>query len=190
MAQSHPQKGDRLLDVGCGVGGFLTICREAGLDVSQQAVDLARDILPDVPIHCGTLAEAPWPALTFTAITIWEVIEHVEDPLATICAAEKLLKTGGVLAISTPDWGSRYVRCHPSPTWWPPFHIWFFREKSLRALLTMSEMQVTSVRRMPVPWGVTKWPRRKRILALPWLAWCGIVRREGGGRLWATAKKI
>lgn len=53
----------RLLEVGCSIGRFLLACKKvgwnvSGLDISEQAVSLAREVIPDGDIHCGVLTEA------------------------------------------------------------------------------------------------------------------------------------
>ena len=161
----------------------------AGLDISCRAVDLAKQIVPNAEFHCGRLSDAPWPENTFQAVTIWEVIEHVSDPLAMVTRAGELLTPGGILAISTPDWGCWAVRSHTAPNYWPPYHVWFFSGPSLQALLERAGLEVTSLRRNPFAWSETLWPKLKRYVALPWLLWRGVVRGEGGGRLAIMSRK-
>lgn len=188
------QPKGRLLEVGCSVGRFLLACKRAdwhvsGIDISKQAVKLARELMPNDDIRLTTLTDELWPPETFDSIVFWEVIEHMGNPFETLCIARKLLKNGGELVLSTPDWDSWFIRHHPQENYWPPIHIWFFTEMSMRLLLKKAGMTAVSVQRKPIPWGETKWPIWKRIFALPWLFWLGIILRQGGGRFVITAKK-
>jgi len=194
LRKARPAGGGRMLDIGCSTGGFLLACRGAGwrvagLDISSRAVELARELVPDGEFHCGELGGAPWPAGTFEAATSWEVIEHVSDPLAMVVQAGTLLAPGGTLTVSTPDWGSWAIRRHKAPNYWPPYHLWFFGGRSIRALFKRAGLEVTALVRNRIAWSETGWPRRKRWLALPWLLWRGVARGEGGGRLVVTGRK-
>lgn len=187
--------GGKLLEVGCSVGRFLYACKNAGwdvsgLDISQRAVELAQQVLHESQIHCGTLDKTPWPDNTFDMITIWEVIEHVHDPLAMVRNAARLIKAGGYLAVSTPDWGAWAVRRHPKENYWPPFHLLFFNEQSIRKLMSLAGLEIVTIVRNTIPWSETCWPKWKRLAALPYLFTRGVVLGEGGGRLVVKARKL
>ncbi|MFL5675653.1 MAG: class I SAM-dependent methyltransferase, partial [Chloroflexota bacterium] len=96
----------RLLDVGAGIGTFLAIARDSGwtvegTEVSTTAVAYARD-LHDVALRLGTLEEAG-PDGPFDAITLWHVIEHVPDPVATLRACHDRLAGDGTLILAMPN---------------------------------------------------------------------------------------
>lgn len=189
-----PYGKKELLEVGCGNGRFLLACSKIGwhvhgLDISEKAIELARGILPENDIKSGSLEGRSWPDQTFDTITMWELIEHVDDPYKTVSKAKDLLQDNGLLAISTPDWDSWATRRHPDVNRWPPFHIWFFNESSIKALLKRAGMKVVSMQRNIFPWSETSWPKWKRLIALPWLVWLGVVLGQGGGRLVIWAKK-
>ena len=80
-----PTPGDcRLLDVGCHIGVFLEIAREQGWEVwgvepSSWAAEQAR--ARGLMVTTGTLKEARFPSDFFDVVTMWDVIEHLTDPL-------------------------------------------------------------------------------------------------------------
>jgi len=194
LERKIPPSNGRLLEVGCSIGRFLLACKKAkwnvsGIDISEEAVKLARQVVPDIDVRCGVLTAESWPAEAFHSIVAWEVIEHMENPFEMLCAARKLLRPEGELVLSTPDWGSWFIRHNLKESYWPPIHVWFITEKSLSLLLKRAGLKIVSVQRKPIPWGETYWSKWKRILALPWLMWLGIVLRQGGGRLIVIAKK-
>ncbi len=97
----------RLLDVGCAIGIFLAIAQNAGwqvagVDVSEYAVRRAREMF-SVDARHGALDQAGFPDGHFDVVTMWDVIEHVEDPVALLRDAARVLKPGGLLLVNTPN---------------------------------------------------------------------------------------
>jgi 2-polyprenyl-3-methyl-5-hydroxy-6-metoxy-1,4-benzoquinol methylase len=97
-----------LLDVGCGIGNFLVAAREAGwqaagIEVSEKAAAIARRRGLDV--ETTRLEESRRPAGMFDAVTLWDVIQHLEDPAVTLRAVHEKLRPGGVVFLETPDEG-------------------------------------------------------------------------------------
>lgn len=90
----------RLLDFGCGWGEFLSICRCFGFDAVGIDRSQARRTA-QATIH-ASVEELPTKA-TFHAITMFEVLEHLDAPLAVLRTLTARLVTGGVLVLETPD---------------------------------------------------------------------------------------
>lgn len=98
--------GNKLLDVGCGNGGFLTLARSAGwdvvgLDFDPSAVKVARSRGLDV--RQGSVDVLDPAKESFDGITLSHVIEHVHDPLAVLHQCHALLKPGAWIWIETPN---------------------------------------------------------------------------------------
>lgn len=130
----------RLLDIGCGTGVFLDAARRngwsvRGIEVSKYAAAEARR--RGLPVFCAPLDEVPLQAAAFDCVTLWDVIEHVPDPLNVLCRAAQALRPGGVLALSTGDITSLCARLSGSR--WHlfnlPEHLFFFTPACLRAML-------------------------------------------------------
>lgn len=121
----------RLLDVGCAAGFFLAEARVhyevQGVELSAWSSGYARDVL-GLPVFTGTLHQAALPAAHFDVITLWDVIEHVPDPVPLLAEAARLLKPGGRLVLTTGDWDSAYARSKGAD--WhlaaPPWHLTLF----------------------------------------------------------------
>lgn len=138
----------RLLDVGCATGVFLEVAREEGwtgegMDISEFA--LARTRAKGFTAHRGTLPGIDLPEAQYDVVTLWDVIEHVPDPAATLGACRRLLKPGGLLAISTPDAGSLLARVLRGR--WLGFrsideHLYFFTRSTMSAMLVKEGFEV------------------------------------------------
>jgi 2-polyprenyl-3-methyl-5-hydroxy-6-metoxy-1,4-benzoquinol methylase len=150
----------RLLDIGCGVGDFLVVARDAGFDVhgvdlSSGAARLA-ERYHQLEVTVGDFKSENRERY-FEAITIIGVLEHVRDPSDLLRHAGRLLAPGGVLLIYTPVWGvydrissglARLTRGH-----WSRLidrrinaaHLQIFPQRALRRLVEANGLKVTQV---------------------------------------------
>ena len=131
--------GRRLLDVGAYIGVFVEIAREMGWDAegiepSSWAVAHARE--RGLPVAKGTLGSGGFPDESFDVITLWDVIEHFDDPTMELRHVLRLLKPGGIVVIHTIDIGSITARVMGGG--WPflmEMHIRFFSRATMRDML-------------------------------------------------------
>ena len=96
----------KLLDVGTGFGFFLVEMKKrgweaAGVDISQKAMDYARDVL-GLTILPGPLEKADFPDNHFDAVTAFYVVEHLSHPMAFLRECYRILKPGGLLLLRYP----------------------------------------------------------------------------------------
>lgn len=100
--------GGRLLDVGCATGQFLAEMEIGkgwecyGVEPVLYAAAIARQNT-HAAIFDGTLLDANYPNDFFDVVTLWDVLEHISDPLSVIRETRRILKPGGVLIMCTPD---------------------------------------------------------------------------------------
>jgi SAM-dependent methyltransferase len=129
----------RLLDVGCAFGLFLRCAADAGWTVvgvepAKTLCDEGRKVLAGRgELICATLQGACLPLSSFDAVTLWDVLEHVRDPIQFMGACGLLLKPGGHLFVNVPDLNSLQARVFGAR--WPlllPEHLNYFSRKSLR----------------------------------------------------------
>jgi uncharacterized protein (TIRG00374 family) len=145
----------RLFEIGCAYGLFLERARDRGFDVaglefSPVAARTASERL-GVPIHQGEVVDLDGEG-GFDAVAAWDVIEHVPDPAAFLGAARRLLRNGGVVALSCPYFDSIPARVLRS-RWWtlkPHKHIWHFTAAGLRRTLVEAGLEPVTLVRNPL----------------------------------------
>jgi len=115
--------GDRVLEMGCGVGAVLGVLlqeypgiRIAGIDLEEKQVEAARRHLaelgsPDADLRVGSALESPWPEGTFDHVVMMWILEHLEDPGAVLREAHRVLKSGADVVLHETDYTS--FRVHP-----------------------------------------------------------------------------
>ena len=128
----------RILDVGCASGIFLQHAANAGwqitgLEPSTELYLQARERLAGRgDVHACILEHARLEP-GFDAITLWDVLEHVPDPLGFLTTCRRLLKPGGHLFLNVPDLDSLQARILRRR--WPLLlaeHLNYFNRGSLR----------------------------------------------------------
>ncbi|MBM4466075.1 MAG: class I SAM-dependent methyltransferase [Chloroflexi bacterium] len=138
----------RILDVGCGVGHFLSGMRQRGwqafgTEISERAAAYARERF-GLEVLVGELEEAKFPAAYFDAVTLWHVLEHLHDPLATLVELFRLLKDDGLLVFSIPNWDS--VDAKLFGEFWVgldmPRHLYTFPRPALEKLLAKTGFKI------------------------------------------------
>jgi SAM-dependent methyltransferase len=130
-----------LLDVGCGRGDFLAVARErgwkaAGLDISPVAARRAATTA-GVSVYEGELTDPPRSELgPVDVVTLWDVLEHLTDPLAALAAVPRWLRPGGLLVVQTQN--ARSVTAAWMGRRWEQFvefHLYHFSSRTLRRAL-------------------------------------------------------
>lgn len=138
----------RILDVGCSTGIFLDAMREAGWDtlgveIAPDAVAYARDRL-NLNVLAGQLLDHELPFESFDAVTFWDVLEHTFDPFENLKEANRLLKIGGIIALTIPNWESidRKLFGQAWIGFDSPRHLYVFPRETLFRMLVESGFQL------------------------------------------------
>jgi len=126
----------RVLDVGCGLGEALGYHRARGCEA--HGVEADRNIARvaerhGLDIKVGLFDAANYEPASFDVVTLDQVIEHMPDPQAVLQGVHRVLKTNGMLVLSTPNangWGAR-VFGQRWIHWHAPYHLQFFSAQSL-----------------------------------------------------------
>ena len=144
----------RLLDVGCSSGAFLRAAvklgfQAQGVEPAPQAAAAAQ--AAGLNVRQGMLHEAGYADGQFDAVTLLEVIEHLQQPLDVLRECRRILRPGGILLIGTGNaasWsmaamGARWeyldIAKHGG-------HVSFFNPGSIATLAQRSGFAVKAVR--------------------------------------------
>jgi SAM-dependent methyltransferase len=131
----------RLLDVGCGHGLLLDEARRrgyevTGLELSASSAAYAREVL-GLDVRQQALSEFEDDGGGFNVVVLADVLEHLDDPVASLEQCQELLAAGGVLCVVTPDPSSRTARL-AGRRWWGylPAHTYLLPRYTLRELMS------------------------------------------------------
>ncbi len=130
-----------ILDIGAANGYFLMLAKERGWDVygveiSDYAASQAKE--KGLNVFTGVIKNADFKPESFDVITMWDVIEHLADPIKEISVIASLIKPNGLLVINTPDGDSFFARAI-GKRWHqliPPEHLFYFNPYALELFLS------------------------------------------------------
>jgi len=140
----------RLLDVGCSNGAFIfTAARQGllceGVEPAKEAALAAQRA--GLKVHHGFLEQCRLPDESYDVITLFEVIEHLKNPVELLQECNRLLKKNGIMVIRTANTDSWTVRILKGE--WHYFnigrhggHISFFCKKSIAALSRLTRFKI------------------------------------------------
>jgi SAM-dependent methyltransferase len=143
-------KGVRMLEIGCADGRFLKLARRGGFDVSGvEMSDLMRERCRQ-NLACSvypSIEELPRDAPPFDCVVAFEVIEHTADPIGFIKQVRELTAPGGLIALSTPNFGCDSAMRSPQEFihFSPPAHVCYFDSATLCACVRMAGLQAVQI---------------------------------------------
>jgi 2-polyprenyl-3-methyl-5-hydroxy-6-metoxy-1,4-benzoquinol methylase len=141
-----PAEGRSLLDVGAYTGVFVQIAMKHGWDawgLEPSAWAVAQARAQGRQMHQGTLKDADIPPASFRVVTMWDVIEHVTDPLSTLKAAWRVLEPGGLLVVHTMDLNSAFARVMGRRwPWFMEMHLTYFTRATMQQMLHKAGFEV------------------------------------------------
>jgi SAM-dependent methyltransferase len=101
-----------ILEVGGGQSGLSSLlypnARVVNIDIDDSYAEAAPNQRPNVEFVVGDATDLPFAESSFDAVTMFDLIEHVQDDRMAIDEAKRVLRPGGVLMISTPHTRWRY----------------------------------------------------------------------------------
>jgi 2-polyprenyl-3-methyl-5-hydroxy-6-metoxy-1,4-benzoquinol methylase len=142
--------GGRYLDVGCGLGRMVRFMSRLGMDaegVEPASGAAAAAQQRGINVKCCTLEDAKFPHNRFDTITLYDVIEHVPDPIATLRECKRILKPEGEVVINTPNYNSVVFKLVGS-TWRGldlPHHMHLFSPASMQIAAKRADLLPSSL---------------------------------------------
>jgi 2-polyprenyl-3-methyl-5-hydroxy-6-metoxy-1,4-benzoquinol methylase len=142
-------KDKSVLDFGCGTAKFLQFMKGEEWDIAGiEPSRIARQNAPDSiqPLVVKSIDDLP-PKKTYSAITLWHVLEHVHDLDGTLGALKERLQNDGTLFMAVPNhpcWDAKKYQ-----SYWAgydvPRHLWHFSQKSMVSLLTKNNLRLIEI---------------------------------------------
>jgi len=165
-----PADEARILDCACGRGFYLNMyryvsrCALVGLELDAEIIRKAqRNVghLPGITLTRGNIYALPFPADYFDGVILSEILEHIEDDVAGLREVWRVLKPGGVVAITVPhanypflwdpiNWTLErvfhtHIRRGPLAGIWAN-HVRLYRREQLRAVVQQAGFVVEAER--------------------------------------------
>jgi len=139
--EKHKRNGS-ILDIGCSVGVFLHLAKKSGwrvmgIEPSKRCVESGRKLFNLVDsITVGSYHDIARLNQKFDAVTMWDVLEHLDDPMKALVNCREVMKDDGVLGLSTVNIGSKYARLLGKRwPWLMKMHIYYFDRNTIKQYL-------------------------------------------------------
>lgn len=153
MAVTDLRPGDRVLEVGCGVGAFVERLRKAGWDargLELNSTAVAKAQAAGLPVSSDLIetVAANEPG-AYDTVCSFEVLEHVAEPYAFIEQQVRALRPGGRLVIGVPNQDS-YIRHEDNLLNMPPHHVSRWSAQALRHLADVFPLRLVRLATEPL----------------------------------------
>ncbi|WP_374107995.1 class I SAM-dependent methyltransferase [Tenacibaculum aquimarinum] len=150
LINSFNSEEKTILDIGAGTGDFLATCKNdnwqvLGIEPNKKAREIAASKNITLQENISVVKNKK-----FDVITLWHVLEHVENLEEYIQQLKALLKENGTLIIAVPNYKS-YDANHYKKYWAAfdvPRHLWHFSQTSISKLF--SKENITIVKTLPM----------------------------------------
>ena len=138
----------KLLDVGCGVGYFLDLLKEKevwakGLEVNPLQVKYCKDI--GLNVSSNNVSDEP--EEYYDVVTMFDVLEHLTEPVDFFSDINKVLKSKGYIVMYTPNFHSiGFELMAEKQNLLQPFeHVCFYNKSSLDFLALQTNFKIISI---------------------------------------------
>jgi 2-polyprenyl-3-methyl-5-hydroxy-6-metoxy-1,4-benzoquinol methylase len=144
LLDSFETEEKKVLDVGAGTGDFLNSCKKSnweifGVEPSLDAIKIAAKKNIFLKQNVSEFHQKK-----FDVITLWHVLEHIENLTEYIASLKKLLKENGTLVVAVPNYKSYDAKFYKEH--WAAFdvprHLWHFSQNSISKLFSQVSMRV------------------------------------------------
>jgi SAM-dependent methyltransferase len=151
-----PHSGGALLDIGCGDGFLLKQAQRHydafGIDIDREAIKAATYKHGVAGVAAISVEEfvRRYPDRRFDTVTLFEVLEHVEDPSGLVRCIRGLLKPEGSLVLSVPNRSRKYASRDPIDR--PPNHLSRWSAEAVEQFLHRNGFRVNRLHQWKTDW--------------------------------------
>jgi 2-polyprenyl-3-methyl-5-hydroxy-6-metoxy-1,4-benzoquinol methylase len=135
----------RYLDIGCSTGFVVEAAQQRGwdargIDLNPSAIEYGRS--RGLHLDAVSLEDAALTPGSFDAVSLFDVIEHLFDPMRTLKACVRLLAPGGILFVYVPNYdsASRLLMGKHAHFIWPTHHLNYYTPRTLSDLMRRLEL--------------------------------------------------
>jgi CMP-N-acetylneuraminic acid synthetase/2-polyprenyl-3-methyl-5-hydroxy-6-metoxy-1,4-benzoquinol methylase len=150
MARHLDAERPRMLDVGCSTGFVVEAARDrgwdaTGLDLNPSAIEYGRS--RGLDLRNAALEDAQFEPASFDAVCLFDVLEHLLDPVLTLRACTRLLRPGGIVFLYVPNYdsASRLLMGADAHFIWPTHHLNYYTPTTIRDLLQREQLRTDYV---------------------------------------------
>lgn len=149
-------KGSKLLDIGCGTGYFPAYMKRKGYDAAGVEIDPKARAFAQKEFGIRVFAPLDFTGrkitVKFDVITLWHVLEHLDDFDLYLERMLEHLEPGGSLVIALPNCNAYDAR-HYKELWAGydlPRHLWHFTPSTMQILAEKHGLKITKMKRLPL----------------------------------------
>lgn len=160
IAAKYLDRGERVLDIGCGEGAIAGLVKDrykeiCGVDISEKAlVEAEKKGMRVKKVNLNHEA-LPYPENFFNAVVCLDVIEHILEPFGLIEEMRRVLKTRGTLILMTPNFRKlknililtlkgKFPKTSNDIIGWDGGHIHYFTFKDIKYILEKHDFKITT----------------------------------------------
>jgi len=150
LISKYKSKGNRILEIGCAQGKFLTqlpvFFEKHGIEINENGYRFIKDNIEDISIYRDDLSVSPFhdKNLIFDVIVLWNVLEHIANPEAFFRNLKPILKKDGAIILTVPNAGGIGFRLAQA-SWYhldAPRHLFYYRFEWFKKLLNRHELKI------------------------------------------------
>lgn len=157
---NHLPQGKSCLEIGCNLGVFIELVQPVShlnfyaIEFNSQAVDFVRG-RGKFLIDNQSIENEPFPGVNFDCVIMFDVLEHVPEPIQFIEAIKKRLNLQGLILVAVPNasaWSHRLLRILKKwrnkdifPTVEPPFHLYGYNRNNLELVFAQCGFKMIDI---------------------------------------------
>ena len=137
------QKKGKILEIGSGHGFFLEMMRKSGykmtgIEISKEKRKFSKQVTAVKVLDVNINEEMP-DVGNFDVIVMFQVLEHIIDPIGFLRNVRKILKSNGKIIVEVPNCDDFQLRLHKEyrEFYWERAHISYFTPKTLKSVFGM-----------------------------------------------------